>query len=86
MKKMQLLVFEIIKFVFQEKSDVFGILAISVHKFFNQRTFAKIKNIGQHFAERKMFIATMTKTVKKTLLDVIETIYRDKSYKDAAIV
>ena len=68
---------------FQEKSDQFQFLAISIHQVRDARRFSWSFIIEQGCAGRNLLIETMIGEIEEVVLKKIEYFYRGDSYKDA---
>ena len=80
MKEKQGLVFEKTGFVFQEKSNHFHSLTITVRKSFDALTFFRNALNKNCFRGWILLIETMQTGRKKVILKITESVYQDGSY------
>ena len=73
MNEKQGLVIEKSRFVYEEKSDHYQLLALSLHKVCNVMTFYKKVTSEQYSADRKMLIETMIAQIVKVCLSRFES-------------
>ena len=85
MNEIQPLVFDKGRFVPQEKSDNFQILATLVHKNRDNRIFSSNYNIEKFSVDSKLLIANKIEEIKSFVLNGMECFYPAESFKFALI-
>ena len=74
---MQPLVFEKIRFVFQEKSGHSHILALSAYNIFDSNIFSGNIGLELYSVDRKLLIETMMEEMEKVILRRVKSVYQD---------